>query len=116
MILRDAQKLLRTAFRERHITIEANPSSNLLIGNFSDMAQLPIFQLATPVQSTDDLQVAIADDDPLTFATSLHQEFVYAFMALQKGGHTDKDALAWLVRRREAALHARFTLEASLSA
>jgi len=102
-----AQQMLRTEFQARRITIEANPSSNLLIGNFSELAHLPIFRLAK------DLQVAIADDDPLTFATSLHQEFVYAYMALQKSGCTDKDALAWLDRRRSDSIQARFTLAAS---
>lgn len=112
--LRHVQQLLRTEFRARRITIEANPSSNLLIGNFSELAQLPIFRLARAAPSPDnDMQVAIADDDPLTFATSLHQEFVYAFMALQKQHCADADALAWLERRRSEANQARFTLASS---
>jgi hypothetical protein len=63
--------------------------------------------------SETELSVAIADDDPLTFATSLHQEFMYAHMALQKSGCTDKDALAWLDRRRSDSIQSRFTLASS---
>jgi hypothetical protein len=148
--LLQAQRMVRAQFRARHITIEANPSSNLLIGNFAEFAQLPIFRLAQPTpegwvrwlartlrggllrQAPDmtetatgtrrlmqpceaELSVAIADDDPLTFATSLHQEFVYAHMALQKSGYTDKDALVWLERRRRESIAGRFTLAASRS-
>lgn len=120
--LRHAQQLLRNAFRERHITIEANPSSNLLIGNFTELAQLPIFRLAAPVPSADDLQVAIADDDPLTFATSLHQELVYAYMARRKihgaeSATTDQaeaSARAWVDQRRQQAVDARFTVSESV--
>jgi len=146
--LLSAQRMVRAQFRAHHITIEANPSSNLLIGNFAEFAQLPIFRLAKPSSdswlrrlartvlggllqqaphmtematgirhllqpSETELSVAIADDDPLTFATSLHQEFMYAYMALQKSGCTDKDARAWLEKRRSDSIQSRFTLASS---
>ena len=148
--LLDAQRMLRAAFRTRQITIEANPSSNLLIGNFSELAQLPIFQLAQPrtngwllkqartlksdllvkaarmmertrthccwsQQGEADLSVAIADDDPLTFATSLHQEYVYAYSALLEMECTQQAALEWIDQRRRQSIDARFTLDASRS-
>ena len=113
--LLDAQRMLRAAFHTRQITIEANPSSNLLIGNFSELAQLPIFQLAKPRPDESDLSVAIADDDPLTFATSLHQEYVYAYSALLELGCTQQEALDWIDQRRRQSIDARFTLDASRS-
>lgn len=110
--LLDAQRMLRAAFHTRQITIEANPSSNLLIGNFSELAQLPIFQLAKPRPDESDLSVAIADDDPLTFATSLHQEYVYAYSALLEMECTQQEALDWIDQRRRQSIDARFTLDA----
>jgi len=113
--LLDAQRMLRAEFHTRQITIEANPSSNLLIGNFSELAQLPIFQLAKPSPEESDLSVAIADDDPLTFATSLHQEYVYAYSALLEMECTQQAALEWIDQRRRQSIDARFTLDASRS-
>jgi hypothetical protein len=113
--LLDAQRMLRATFQSHQITVEANPSSNLLIGNFSELAQLPIFQLAKPSPEEADLSVAIADDDPLTFATSLHQEYVYAYSALLEMECTQQAALEWIDQRRRQSIDARFTLDASRS-
>lgn len=148
--LLDAQRMLRATFQSHQITVEANPSSNLLIGNFSELAQLPIFQLAKPrpdgwllkqartlksdllvkaarmmertralccwgQQGEAELSVAIADDDPLTFATSLHQEYVYAYTALLEMGCTQREAIEWIDQRRRQSIDARFTLDASRS-
>jgi len=117
-LLRSAQRMLQQQFRARAITVEANPSSNLLIGHFAELSQLPMFRLAAPERTDDEsaLSVGIADDDPLTFATSLHEEYVHAFSALLRLGRTEAQALTWIEQRRQNAVTARFTLSDSATA
>jgi hypothetical protein len=99
------------------ITIESNPSSNLLIGDFADFREHPTFRLSplagdnVPLDGR--LPVSINTDDPLTFATCLADEYAHMYFALIGRGVTTRDALEWLDQAREAGWRSRFTLPAS---
>lgn len=70
------QVALRRGVVARGITVEVNPSSNLLIGDLSDLRNHPIFRLSPPEPSdTPSIRIAIGSDDPLTFATNLVHEY-----------------------------------------
>lgn len=99
------------------ITIESNPSSNLLIGDFPDLRDHPTFRLSPLPGSTAPLEgrlpVSINTDDPITFATCLADEYAHMYFALIGQGVPTRDALAWLDQAREAGWRSRFTLPAS---
>lgn len=99
------------------ITIESNPSSNLLIGDFPDLREHPTFRLSPLPGSTAPLEgrlpVSINTDDPITFATCLADEYAHMYFALIGQGVPTRDALAWLDQAREAGWRSRFTLPAS---
>lgn len=98
------------------ITVETNPSSNLLIADFTDLQEHPAFRLE-PLHPGDPQALGVAitinSDNPLTFATSLGDEFTYMYAGLRRAKVTGGAALGWLDRVRESAWRARFTLPAS---
>jgi hypothetical protein len=111
------QRWLRHQLALLGITIESNPSSNLLIGDFADLRDHPTFRLSplpgtkTPLDGR--LPVSINTDDPITFATCLADEYAHMYFALIGQDVPTRDALTWLERAREAGWRSRFTLPAS---
>jgi hypothetical protein len=90
---------------------------NLLIGDFLSVEEHPSFRMqplhGRPPLEHGPLLLSLNADDPLTFATSLADEFAYVYGALLKSGVAASDALAWLAQRRDHGFRSRFTLPAS---
>jgi hypothetical protein len=110
-----AQRWLRRVVTEREITVEANPSSNLLIADYGAIEEHPVFRLL-PLQSRrteTPVLVSLSSDDPIVFATRLGDEYAYVFDALRSRGVSAPEALEWLDRVRENAIRSRFTLPPS---
>jgi len=94
------------------ITIEVNPTSNLLIGGFEHPLEQPLFRLH-PLDGNDGnaLPVTLNADDPLTFATCLSDEIAYTWAALTlAAGVSPGYARAWIEEAARASWNARFTL------
>ena len=110
--LRTLQDALRREVGTRGLTVEVNPSSNLLIGDLGRIDEHPIWRLR-PVRRIDDvppLSVCIGSDDPLTFATTLPHEYQLLFDTIVLSGGSHEEALSWLEHARAAGMRARFTL------
>ncbi len=115
--LHNLQSALRAEVGKRGLTVEINPSSNLLIGDGGRLEDHPIWRLR-PVHAIDDippLSVCVGSDDPLTFATTLPHEYQLLFDAIVFAGLSQDDALGWLDSVREAGMRARFTLPRSIT-
>lgn len=116
--LEAAQSWIRTLLREQEITIETNPSSNLLIADMSRLEEHPMLPLreALSVEAAAGqapLILSINSDDPITFATRLADEYAYTYFALLRGGRTASEALRLMDTLRGNGWRSRFTLEAS---
>ncbi|MET0402265.1 MAG: hypothetical protein ABW123_07660 [Cystobacter sp.] len=117
--LEQVKHWLRAMLRHQEITIETNPSSNLLISNMVGLEDHPTLSLgqapvqAQPEQDTVPLLLSINSDDPITFATSLADEFAYIYFAMLRSGRTTGDALRAIDTLRANGWRSRFTLPAS---
>src|SRR5207245_2361474 len=96
----------------RGLTVEVNPSSNLLVANLADLTTHPLWRLRPPRGEGDAPPVAICigSDDPVTFATNLREEFALLYDALLAAGLSDDEAERWLTDVRQRGMDARFTL------
>jgi hypothetical protein len=111
-----AQSRMMAEIAERGITIETNPSSNLVIGNFGRLVAHPTFRLRpTGTSRAGSPRVSINSDDPITFASSLVDEFALVHGALVEQQCGEAEALAWIDEARRAGLESRFTLPQSTS-
>jgi hypothetical protein len=110
--LAELQKCLKQRIGKLCVTIEVNPSSNLLIGDLIDFKNHPLWRMR-PVAGTANsspLSICIGSDNPLTFATTLPHEYQLLFDAIVLGEETHEVAVKWIDEVREAGMRARFTL------
>ena len=107
VILRDELARLLARWRT---PIEINPSSNLLIGDLPYPLAQPLFRLDPfDRKETRGLVLTLSADDPVCFATSLADEFAYAWAGLViGGGESPTYAQEWLERAARAARRAAF--------
>ncbi len=114
------QAWLRRKLGQLEITVESNPSCNLLLGNLDSLEHHPAFRLqplpdaggaASPVGP--DVLLSLNTDNPATFASCLADEYAHIFHALSRRDLSARQALAWLDEARRNGMRARFTLAAS---
>ena len=106
------QKHLATHIGKMGLTVEINPSSNLLVVDLSSLMYHPLWDLNSPhgVLSDEAISICVGSDDPITFATSISKEYQRLYDSQILAGITNYSALEWIDRVREAGLNARFTL------
>ncbi len=116
VMLRTAQAWVRSEICRLEITVESNPSSNMLIGDLAAVEEHSSFRMAPlpgSALSSSSLLLSINTDDPITFASSLADEYAHLYGALCRSSVPASDALAWLAERRRHGYRSRFSLSAS---
>lgn len=106
------QATLRHRVAALGLTVEINPSSNLLIGNLGELQEHPLWRLRPPKPGSEErpIAVCIGSDDPLTFAADLPSEYMLLHDALVFNGLSSDEADRWLDEVRQAGLRTRFTI------
>lgn len=106
------QAQLRRKIGHIGITIEVNPTSNLLIGDLNDLTRHPLWRLRPFRQDQQDpppVSVCIGSDDPLVFNSNLRQEYQNLCDAMMLGGCSEEEIRVWIDRTRESGMESRFT-------
>ncbi|MCP4661815.1 MAG: hypothetical protein GY856_40955 [bacterium] len=112
--VRAARRVVWQRVHDTDLFIESNPTSNLIIGGFTDYTDLPMVrQGRAPGLPEDDdlpaLRVTINTDNPGIFDTTLRSEYVRVGEALLKRGGVDAVRVSeWLDGIRENGLAASF--------
>ena len=115
----EALEYLQHGLREKvasyGLTVEVNPTSNLLIGDLGSLTQHPMWRLdpPRPDPAMPPVAICVGSDDPLTFASSLVEEYNVLYDGLMEAGLEDASAREWLERVRRRGLEARFTCDPS---
>ncbi len=112
------QNALRRKVGRRGVTVEVNPSSNLLIGHLDSWRHHPLWRLNPPVPdpAVPPVAICVGSDDPLTFATNVRLEYQHLLDGLSLAGFSDDQAREWLEHVRCTSLDARFTLPLPVAA
>jgi hypothetical protein len=110
--LAQLQAELRAKIGAMGIAVEVNPTSNLLIGDLSDLTRHPMWRLRPPRNDGDapPVSICIGSDDPLIFGSNLRQEYQWLNDAMALAGLSDEEACQWLDRTRACGMESRFTL------
>ena len=114
-VLAVLQSELRRKLGALGIVVEVNPTSNLLIGDLSDLSKHPLWRLRPPTDDGDapPVSVCIGSDDPVIFGTSLPEEYQSLCDAMILAGLSEEEARQWIDRTRQTGLESRFTLPRS---
>jgi hypothetical protein len=94
------------------ITVEVNPTSNLLIGDLNDLTRHPLWRLRPIRPSAGDtppVPICIGSDDPLVFNSSLPLEYQSLCDAMTLAGYSEEEIRRWISRTRESGMETRFT-------
>ncbi|MCP4657223.1 MAG: hypothetical protein GY856_17580 [bacterium] len=113
--VRAAQRIVWKRVHKKGLIIEGNPTSNLLIGDFTAYTDLPVVRQGKAPGLTEDedlpqLRVTINTDNPGIFDTTLRSEYVRVGEAvLERGEGADAvEVSAWLDTIRKNGLAASF--------
>lgn len=82
------------------IYIETNPTSNLTIGDFSNMSQHPIFSLNQNGEGGNHVFVTVNSDDPAVFNTNVENELAYIYYTADARGIAKSETLEWIDKIR----------------
>ncbi|MBS0262973.1 MAG: hypothetical protein JSS02_13595 [Planctomycetes bacterium] len=107
------QAELRRKLGALGITVEVNPTSNLLIGDLEDLTGHPMWRLRPPrpgPEETNPVAVCVGTDNPLTFNSNLRAEYQCLSDAMLLAGLSDEESRRWLDRTRDCSLESRFTI------
>jgi len=109
----EMQRNLRRRVSEKGMAIEINPSSNLLIGNLGDLRYHPFWNLANLGSKSEfaSVPLVVGSDDPITFGTTLPDEYSLLHDALVESGKSSDDSLRWIEELRRAGNDFRFTCD-----
>jgi hypothetical protein len=83
-VLQAIHEVLHDCVARWQVAVEVNPSSNLLVAGFRSIFHQPVFH-------TDHLPITLNADDPLTFATTLADEYAYAWAGMVVGSGENPD-------------------------
>ena len=110
------RRLIREVARWQ-VCIESNPSSNLIVGGLEAMGAAQDFLQRRPTRhdlhEAETLTWTISTDDPITFSTTLADEYAYAWagMVLREGRPYDPAyARALLEEAAATSMRTRFTI------
>lgn len=103
------QTYLIRKIEKKGIYLEANPTSNLAIGDFSQIGNHPIFTLdSIRSQDGNHSMMTVNSDNPTIFNTNVENELAYIYYAADEFGYSKSEILEWIDRIRQRGMDASF--------
>lgn len=111
-LFRTLQQHLIEKVERLGVFVEANPTSNLTIGDFSQMKDHPLFRLsAIGGTAGNHVQIMVNSDDPIVFNTNVENELAYIYYAAQYQGYSKEQVLTWIDTIRQNGMDGSFILK-----
>lgn len=111
-VCQQLQEYLIRKIEQLGIYVETNPTSNLAIGDFSQMTKHPIFVLNQKLSGGDHhVMVTVNSDDPVVFNTNVENELAYIYYAAESQGYAKSDIVEWIDQIRQYGMDASFVRE-----
>lgn len=111
-LLKVLQQHLVDKIERLGVFIETNPTSNLTIGDFSQMKEHPLFRLSTIGNGKGNhVQVMVNSDDPAVFHTNVENELAYIYYAAEYQGYSKEQVLGWVDSIRQNGMDGSFILK-----
>lgn len=108
IIYKELQEHLLQKIERKGIYVEANPTSNVTIGEIEDLRDLPIFRMSSVSPEGHHVMATINSDDPAVFNTNVENELSYIYHAMGHSGYAKEDILNWIDKIRQNGMDASF--------
>lgn len=108
LILKELQAMMQGIVSKAGIIVEANPSSNVVIGHIDTMHDHPLYQFSSCRCDYKDIMVCINSDDPGVFQTNTANELGIAYMGMVERGIGRDSCLEWIDRLRDSGMRSSF--------
>lgn len=103
------QEYLIRKVEQKGIYLEMNPTSNLTIGDFSQIKNHPVFKLSDlRGEERNHVLLTVNSDDPAVFNTNVENELAYIYYAAEESGSSKSEILEWIDRIRQQGMDASF--------
>lgn len=103
------QEYLIGKVEQRGIYVESNPTSNSVIGDFSNIQKHPVFFINQKFRDGKHRVMAtINSDDPAVFNTNVENELAYMYYAAEAKGYVRSELLEWIDQLRQYGVDASF--------
>lgn len=113
-MLSGIQEYLINQVEKIGIYVEANPTSNLAIGDIKELYSEPILKLNSKElekEQEHEVLITINSDDPIIFNTSSENELAYVYHALTYHGYKKESVLKWIDKVRQMGMESSFVKE-----
>ena len=101
-------KLIRKV-EKMGIYVEANPSSNAVIGDIKSIMNHPILRLnSIQGENGTSVMTTINSDDPIIFSTNVENEIAYIYYSLLNANFSREKALEWIDKIRSHGVNSTF--------
>lgn len=108
------QQYMKKKVSDIGIIIEINPTSNLLIGDFTTFEDYHITNLSSPEK--EDAIITINTDDPVIFNTRINNEYALIYdILMREGNYSSKEIINWLDKVRKNGIEYSFIKDRGLS-
>lgn len=109
VLYKKLQEYLVQKVERRGIYVEANPTSNSIIGDFSNIQKHPVFFINQKFQDGKHRVMAtVNSDDPAVFNTNVENELAYIYYAAEAKGYVRSELLEWIDQLRQYGVDASF--------
>lgn len=112
-LYKELQMFLREKVEHLGIYVEANPSSNTVIGDIEGIYSHPILnlnnkglELGSNFESC--VMTSINSDDPMVFSTCVENEIAYIYYSLLNAGCKRENVLEWIDKIRSHGINSSF--------
>ena len=113
LLVKARKRLIREMARWQ-VCIESNPTSNLVVGGLDTMGAAQDFLQRRPTRNeegaAETLTWTISTDDPITFSTSLADEYAYAWAGMVLRNYDPSYARGLLDEAAATSMRMRFTI------
>lgn len=108
LLLKELQAMLQRYVSKRGVIVEANPSSNVVIGHMDTIHEHPLYRFSSYRCDYKDIMVCVNSDDPGVFQTNTANELGIAYMGMVEQGVGREACLEWIERLRESGMRGSF--------
>lgn len=109
LVYEKLQEYLVHKVEKKGVYLEMNPTSNLAIGDFTQISQHPIFRLGNLLKDYENhVMVTVNSDDPAVFNTNVENELAYVYYAANELGYSKDVILEWIDHIRVQGMDASF--------